>query len=218
MFIKIKILLVISYLFVIIHPNSCTYSDGQFPVDPPFNPDSLCVCFPVGIGFEWKYRDSISNLFYGTVTTKIISNERDSLGRILWNVENNSNATKLFLGNQFFIRNDSLFIIAPAPFWQGKTTYLRLVPPRENEFMFYMRIDDVGRNYKVKWNKDINISTPAGQFKNWMSLVYSTIPMLDSVVVVPNVGIVFRYQEFRNYTTGQVTNVYKSELLNYKLN
>lgn len=215
---KIKTLFTLSYLFLIILQNSCTFSDDQFPVDPPFNPDSLCVCFPVGIGFEWKYRDSISNLFYGTVTTKIISNERDSLGRILWNVENNSNATKLFLGNQFFIRNDSLFIIAPAPFWQGKTTYLRLVPPRENEFMFYMRIDDVGRNYKVKWNKDINISTPAGQFKNWMSLVYSTIPMLDSVVVVPNVGIVFRYQEFRNYTTGQVTNVYKSELLNYKLN
>jgi hypothetical protein len=214
---KFKLPLVLFLLSISLLINLCTFSDDQFLVDPPFNPDSMCVCFPVGIGFEWTYRDSISNSFYGLVTTKIISNERDSLGDILWNVENNSNATKLFLGNQFFIRNDSLFIIAPAPFWQGKTTYLRLIPPRENEFTFYMRIEDVGRSYKVKWNKDKPIITPAGQFKNWMSLVSSNILMYDSVIVVPRIGIVFRYTEFKN-TSGQITNVYKSELFNYKTN
>jgi hypothetical protein len=203
---------IISLLF-----NTCTFSDNEFPVDPPFNPDSLCLCFPVGIGYEWTYRDSLSNSFYGIVTTKIVSNERDSLGRILWNVENNSNATKLFLGNQFFLRNDSLFIIGPAPFWQGKTTYLRLIPPRESEFTFYLRIDDVGRNYKVKWNKDKIIRTPSGHFKNWISLVSSTIESYDSVIVVPRVGILFRFTEFKNIS-GQVTNVYKSELINYKIN
>lgn len=68
-----------------------------------------------------------------------------------------------------------MFINAPARFWQGKTTYLRLIPPTENEFMFNMRIEDVGKNYRAKWNEDKIIRTSLGHFKDWKSLVHQPL-------------------------------------------
>lgn len=92
-----------------------------------------------------------------------------------------------------------------------------MIPPRENEFIFNKPVEDVGENYKIKWNKDKIIRTPSGQFNNWISLVSSRIEKYDSVIVVPRIGIVFRLTQFKNFS-GQVTNVYKSELVNYKIN
>ncbi|MCS7052425.1 MAG: hypothetical protein NZM09_01685 [Ignavibacterium sp.] len=195
----------------------CSFSEKKFPVEPTFNPDSLTLSFPTGIGFEWTYRDSLSNNFYGIVTTKIVSNQIDSLGRLIWNVENNSYATKLFLSNQFFIKNDSLFAIDRAPFWQGRIPYLRLIPPKKEEFIFSLQIDDTRRNYRVNWNRNKTIKTEAGQFNYWISLIHSTQLMYDSVIVVPRIGIVYRYYESRSIS-GQINYVNKSELIRYKLN
>jgi len=31
---------------------TCSFSEKEFATNPPFDPESPCLCYPIGIGFE----------------------------------------------------------------------------------------------------------------------------------------------------------------------
>jgi hypothetical protein len=215
-FILRKVLLNLTALILLF--NSCSFSEKEFPVNPPFDPDSPCLCYPLGIGYEWIYKDS--SLYLNELrSVKVISNERDTLGRIIWNLENKSIATMFFLGKMVYLKNDTLYTIDLIPPYRDRTiTYLRLVPPKSNEFIFSTwHHDIVGIRFRVIYHKNKPIKVGKYIFNHWISYSKVTVSKdIDSTIVVPEVGIVYHYKEINNMDgTKSIT---KSELVEFKKN
>ncbi len=194
---------------------TCSFSEKEFATNPPFDPESPCLCYPMGIGFEWTYKDSASYV-NDLRKVKVLSNERDSLGRIIWNLENNSLATNFFLGKQIYFKNDSLYKMDFIPFTNNKTKpYLRLVPPQNNEFLLSLMNQDTGIRYRVIYHKYKPIKVGNFVFNHWISYSKVTVSKdIDSTIVVPEIGIVYKYTE-TNLQSG-AKSISKSELLEFK--
>ena len=194
---------------------TCTFTENEFAANPPFDPESPCLCYPIGIGFEWTYKDS-SQFVNELRKVKVLSNHKDSLGRIIWNLENNSLATGFFLGKQIYLKNDSLYIIDMIPFYINLTRpYLRLVPPQSNEFLLRISHQDIGMQFRIIYHKNKPIKVGNFVFNHWISYSKVTVSKdIDSTIVVPEIGIVYKYLEY-NLQSG-AKSISKSELVEFK--
>ncbi|MBU0561711.1 MAG: hypothetical protein KKG93_19325 [Bacteroidetes bacterium] len=169
--------------------------------------------FPLAKGNQWSYKDSINAVVSNPVTTVIFSSI-DSIGRLWWNINNQSFATE-FLGPRFTIKNDSIFSLQS---WRGGQEYLGLllVPPNDTNFVFARACGDVIFEIQVTIGKK-PYQVPAGSFNNWASYVLKGVLEIDSVIIAPGVGILGRTYIGLEYP-GKPAFQNSSVLLTYHLN
>jgi len=169
--------------------------------------------FPLAKGNQWSYKDSINAVVSNPVTTVIFSSI-DSIGRLWWNISNQSFATG-FLGPRFTIKNDSIFSLQS---WRGGQEYLGLllVPPNDTNFVFARACGDVIFEIQVTIGKK-PYQVPAGSFNNWASYVLKGVLEIDSVIIAPGVGILSRTYKGLEYP-GKPAFQNSSVLLTYHLN
>ena len=120
-----------------------------------------------------------------------------------------------YLQPNFYLRNDSVFIMGSAGLPNSYMEQLRFIPPPDTVW-YNIWIGDVGTNaWCIK--KDEIFATPAGDFDGYgYYSIRTDLQKWDNVIIVPQVGIVgfFSVQEDSN---GQEVYLRKIRLVSYHI-
>ncbi|HGY54137.1 MAG TPA: hypothetical protein ENK44_00410 [Caldithrix abyssi] len=191
-------------------------SDGEDSTQYIYSGDGSTI-IPAAKGNYWVYVDSAFD--DSTVSVQfdtLLITGCDTLNNTKVWLPTYDSYVSFYLQPNFYLRNDSVFIMGATNLPNSYMEQLRFIPPPPDTVWYNVWFGDVGTNaWCIK--KDEIFATPASNFNGYgYYSIRADLRKWDIVIIVPEVGIVgfFSVQEDSN---GQEVYLRKIRLVSYHI-
>lgn len=175
-------------------------SEIVLPADPPV-PEAVDSSMyngllPMAVGNRWIY----DGLGPGAVPETVTVRRTTVSGDLRWWKLRSTSFAMSWMKDSFAIRNDTVYVMMPN-FLSGYYIQKVLYAPKDSFELFpFLFGGDVAAALRIERHQQ-PVTVPAGTFNEFISFALWNEPQLDSLVIVPGVGVVYHSVSYVNSGT-----------------